>query len=266
GMSADIVFDRGSPSDIDEIKTFTSNTWKVGYYTDLYSKLADTGTMDDYVDKVIERWVNDGSVYVLRVSGRPVATIHMEKLPDGSVMLGGLRVHPEYRGSRLGMSIMQETIQFLRGKTERLRSAVYSWNEPSLRLVHRLGFHQVEEYPIYTFQGGSTAVPALKPVNERYAGRWRCFFIDWKYMCSDDPDIIHEEYSNNLIVDGSTFVYFDIYEGGIDLFVNDSDDASSFIEKYRSMNGRITFYVRKALANGLPYVPASSLTVWEYRY
>ncbi|KAA8923538.1 GNAT family N-acetyltransferase [Thermoplasma sp.] len=265
-MPGDIVFDRGSYSDVEEIRKFTSSTWKVGYYADLYQKLGHTGTMEDYVDKVIEKWVSEGSVYVLRMYGHPVATIHIEKLLDGSIMLGGLRIHPDHRGSKLGTRIMKETIEFLSGQTGKLRSAVYSWNEPSLSLVKKFGFKSVEEFMIYTFHEEDSHGQQPKPLIEEYSGTQKCFFIDWKYVCLDDPKQIFTKYAGNIISSGNLLVYFDAYEGGTDFVVNDANDAESFIEDHKRLPGLVTFYVRKALTDGISMKPSSSITIWEWNY
>ncbi|PYB68339.1 hypothetical protein DMB44_04650 [Thermoplasma sp. Kam2015] len=265
-MSKHVVFDRGTHSDVDEIKRFTSNTWRVGYYNDLYRTIGNTGTMEDYVDKIIEKWVEEGSVYVLRVDGSPVATIHFDKLSDGSIMLGGLRVDPEHRGAKYGLRIMQETMDFLRDKAKRLRSAVYSWNTPSLNLVKKLGFHPIDEYEVYTFENREGTNINIVPSIAEYSGRYRCVLVDWKYICSEHMYHIYESYRNNFIVDSANLIYFDSYEGGIDFVINDSDDVASFIDENRKLNGRIMFYVRKDISKDLPFTPSSSMLIWEFTY
>lgn len=134
----ELLFRRALPEDVEEIVSFTRNTWEWG----------------DYVPKVIGRWVEEGAAYVAEVDG-VVAAVAALRLVGRSAYLQGLRVRPEMRGRGIGLFMTRA----MAGEARRLGARVAAllvaeWNEASRRAVERAGFrHRLTVY------GGVAASP-----------------------------------------------------------------------------------------------------------
>ena len=115
------------PSDKQPVLDFTRNTWENG----------------DYIHLVWDIWLNDkrGALYVADLNGEPVGILRARYLPDNSVWLEGLRVHPNHRRKGIAQILNREVIKKSIEKGYRVfRGAIFEWNKPSMNLADKLGF------------------------------------------------------------------------------------------------------------------------------
>jgi RimJ/RimL family protein N-acetyltransferase len=91
-----------------------------------------------------EREPDDFGLFVIEVDGRPAGTMHFEVGNRRSriARLGGLAMHPDFRGRRIGDEAAREFQRHLLEDLgfHRLELEVYGFNERALRHAERVGF------------------------------------------------------------------------------------------------------------------------------
>lgn len=127
----DIIIRPAKPSDKEDIVKFTQNTWSWG----------------DYIERVFDKWLTeeDSLLLVAEYRRRAIAILRAKILPDKSVWLEGLRVHPEYRRLGVATKINHKAIKMMSSRGYRVfRGAIFEWNSAALKLVDKLGFRILE--------------------------------------------------------------------------------------------------------------------------
>jgi len=91
-----------------------------------------------------EREPEEYGLFVIEVDGRPAGTMSFEVGNRRSriARLGGLAVHPEYRGRSLGEKAAREFNRHLFDELgfHRLELEIYGFNERAIRHASRVGF------------------------------------------------------------------------------------------------------------------------------
>jgi len=126
-------------SDMEEILSFCVNTFSWG----------------DYIDRVWDYWYRSGRLLVVEDSGRKIAMSHVAVCPDGKGMwLEGVRVHPDYRRSRVATDLIARMIQYGLQKGARQASAIVDvTNVASQRMMEKNGFEIVSRWAYYVAGG-----------------------------------------------------------------------------------------------------------------
>jgi RimJ/RimL family protein N-acetyltransferase len=91
-----------------------------------------------------EREPAEFGVFVIEVDGRPAGTMHFEigNRRSRIAHLGGLAMHPDFRGRRIAEDAAREFQRHLLEELgfHRLEIEVYAFNERALRHAERVGF------------------------------------------------------------------------------------------------------------------------------
>lgn len=123
-------------SDRAEILSFCKNTFSWG----------------DYIDQVWDYWFRTGRLLVVEDGGRRIAMSHVQLCPSGkNVWLEGVRVHPDYRRSRIATGLMEKMLEYGRKKGARHASAIVDMtNVASQRMVEKNGFEVESRWAYYS--------------------------------------------------------------------------------------------------------------------
>ncbi|ABW01201.1 GNAT family N-acetyltransferase [Caldivirga maquilingensis] len=184
-----MIIRRAVSSDVDQIISFTKNTYQWG----------------DYIPSVIHEWIKDGSVYVAVTDDKVVGMVNMVPLQTGIAWLEGIRVHPDYRRRGIGRALTEHVInEAIRLGAGYVMLMIAEWNEASRRLAKSLGFQEV--LTLHTGVANPSKVnvlrgeearglirEALKRSNGYYCttrGHWLCTRANEDYVMS----IISEVY------------------------------------------------------------------------
>jgi GNAT superfamily N-acetyltransferase len=126
-------------SDREEILSFCVNTFSWG----------------DYIDRVWDYWFHTGRLLVVEEGGRKIAMSHVAVCPDGkNVWLEGVRVHPDYRRSKVATRLLAKMIEYGRKKGARQASAIVDvTNIASQRMVEKNGFQIISRWAYYSAGG-----------------------------------------------------------------------------------------------------------------
>jgi len=138
-----IVIRKAVESGVPQIISFTMNTFPWG----------------DYVPRVIDGWVRDGTAYVALVNEEVVGVINLVLLPTGVAWLEGLRVKPTYRMHGVGTALTNYALDLAKaGGARYAMLMIAEWNNASHGLARKLGFR-----PVLNVYGGITrGSPALR--------------------------------------------------------------------------------------------------------
>lgn len=122
-------------SDKEEILSFCVNTFSWG----------------DYIDRVWDYWFRTGRLFVVEDGGRSIAMSHVAVCPDGrTVWLEGVRVHPDYRRSKIATCLMEKMLEYGWKKGAVQASAIVDvTNIPSQRMVEKNGFEAISKWAYY---------------------------------------------------------------------------------------------------------------------
>jgi len=130
----DVVVKRATESDIPQVVGFTRDTF----------------TWGDYVPRVINKWVKDGTAYVALINGEVIGVVNLVLLPTGVAWLEGIRVKPTYRRRGVGTALTNYVLNLARVKGARYAMLMIAeWNNASHGLALKLGFK-----PILNVHGG----------------------------------------------------------------------------------------------------------------
>lgn len=126
-------------SDKQEILSFCVNTFRWG----------------DYIDRVWDYWFKSGRLLVVEEGGRKIGMSHVTLCPDGRGMwLEGVRVHPEYRRSRIATRLLEKMIEYGRQKGARQAAAIVDvTNVASQRMMEKNGFSVISRWAYYRVGG-----------------------------------------------------------------------------------------------------------------
>ncbi len=112
----------------------------------------------DYLEKVYDRWLDDGGFIVAELKGEIIGCVKLTRLPDKVLWFEGLRVHPRYRGMGIGTRLNQYVFDLanaLRRQDPAIRYefCTYYLNHESLHLTQKAGFEIVERFYILNKHG-----------------------------------------------------------------------------------------------------------------
>lgn len=126
-------------SDREEILAFCVNTFSWG----------------DYIDRVWDYWYRNGRLLVVEAGGMKIAMSHVAMCPDGRGMwLEGIRVHPDYRRSRIATELIAKMIHYGRQRDARQASAIVDvTNVASQRMMEKNGFAVISRWAYYNAGG-----------------------------------------------------------------------------------------------------------------
>lgn len=136
-------------SDKEEILSFCVNTFSWG----------------DYIDRMWDYWYRSGLLLVGEDGDRKIAMSHVVICPHNRGMwLEGVRVHPDYRRSRIATDIIARMIQYGLQKGAVQASAIVDvTNIASQRMMEKNGFEIVSRWAYYVAGG--------KPQRKKSAAR-----------------------------------------------------------------------------------------------
>ena len=110
-----------------------------------------TFSWGDYIDRVWDYWYKSGQLLVVEDVGRKIAVSHVAVCPNGKGMwLEGVRVHPDYRRSRIATDLIAKMIQYGLQKGAKKASAIVDvTNVASQRMMEKNGFEIVSRWAFY---------------------------------------------------------------------------------------------------------------------
>lgn len=122
-------------SDKEKILSFCVNTFSWG----------------DYIDRVWDYWYRTGRLYVVEDEGRSIAMSHVAVCPDEkTVWLEGVRVHPDYRRSKIATRLLEKMLEYGLKKGAVQASAIVDvTNVPSQRMLESNGFQVISRWAYY---------------------------------------------------------------------------------------------------------------------
>jgi ribosomal protein S18 acetylase RimI-like enzyme len=126
-------------SDKEEILSFCVNTFSWG----------------DYIDRVWDYWFRTGRLLVVEDGGRRIGMSHVAVCPGGRGMwLEGVRVHPDYRRSKIATQLLEKMIKYGLRKGARQASAIVDvTNVASQRMMEKNGFEVISRWAYYRVEG-----------------------------------------------------------------------------------------------------------------
>jgi GNAT superfamily N-acetyltransferase len=128
-------------SDKGEILSFCVNTFSWG----------------DYIDRVWDYWFKSGRLLVVEKEdkSRKIGMSHVAICPDSkSMWLEGVRVHPDYRRSKIATQLLAKMIEYGMQKGAVQASAIVDvTNVASQRMMEKNGFKVVSRWAYYSARG-----------------------------------------------------------------------------------------------------------------
>jgi GNAT superfamily N-acetyltransferase len=112
----------------------------------------------DYLDRVADDWIADGSLSTGIFQGRVAACARYTRIPGDVLWLEGLRVHPDFRGRGFGRAISEHVLGTCRGMLETgeargIEFSTYLLNAESRGLGEKQGFRVAEWFHILFREG-----------------------------------------------------------------------------------------------------------------
>lgn len=147
---------------------------------EILSFCVDTFSWGDYIDRVWDYWFRTGRLYVVEDAGRSIAMSHVAPCPDGkTVWLEGVRVHPDYRRSKIATQLMEKMLEYGRKKGAQQASAIVDvTNTASQKMVEKNGFEAISKWAYYVTH---EKPPHAKSTTARLATSGDLADI-WKYL------------------------------------------------------------------------------------
>ncbi len=147
----------------------------------ILSFCVDTFDWGDYIDKVWDIWFASraGRLFVVEDRGRSIAMSHVALCGKSRLAwLQGVRVHPDYRRSRIATQLLETMLAYAGRHGARQASAIVSVeNAPSQRMMERNGFSVVSKWVYYSTED--------RPAEQATAARLATLAdLDriWKYL------------------------------------------------------------------------------------
>jgi ribosomal protein S18 acetylase RimI-like enzyme len=123
-------------SDKEEVLSFCVNTFSWG----------------DYIDRVWDYWFKIGWLLVVEDEGMKTAMSHVVRCPGGNeIWLEGVRVHPDFRRSKIATRLLGKMIEYGRQKGAVQASAIVGvTNIASQRMMEKNGFAVISTWAYYS--------------------------------------------------------------------------------------------------------------------
>jgi GNAT superfamily N-acetyltransferase len=96
----------------------------------------------------LERIITGEHILAAELDGRIVGKINTNALSFSRYQIGGVYVHPDYRGRGIAVSMGAAFARFLIGEGWRLSLFVKKWNSVARAVYHRIGFTVAGDYRI----------------------------------------------------------------------------------------------------------------------
>ncbi len=179
-------------------------------YIDEISRITWEGS--DYLSSVFARWVKEGGFYAALDNDRVIGTVKLTILPEKTIWLEGLRVHPDYQGRKIGNIlngfIMDKAFQCIsEGKGKYIEFATYYKNAQSLSIASRNGFRIKERFFCLNRKAGTDLSPpaSWKPVDDDFKVFREYIPYGWKFIKNSAEGL-------EWIIKNSTFHKAGIYK------------------------------------------------------
>jgi len=116
-------------------------------YNDVYEMCKDIWEGTDYLPQVFKKWVDDENGVFLGVvhSGKVIGLGKYTILPDKKGWIEGLRIHKDYRGHKLGKSLMNKLLDIAKadlkkGLIKKIGMSTHISNNASMNMAKQMGF------------------------------------------------------------------------------------------------------------------------------
>lgn len=90
-------------------------------------------------EEMCKQYIRESHVYFLMDGKKPIGTISHKTEPDGTILINGLTVLPEYRGKGIAHAALKQLLEEL-GDHQNYALHVHPANTPALLIYLRLGF------------------------------------------------------------------------------------------------------------------------------
>ena len=150
--------------DYQAVAAFTENTWPE----------RDGG---DYIPRVYHDWIDAAGTktFVLAGADDLAGICQGALLTDHEAWAQGMRVNPDYRGTRVSPRLTHAVFDWAREQGATVcRNMVFSWNQAGLGQSRAVGFAPATEFRWATPDPDADADPDL-PVTDDPAAAWSCF-------------------------------------------------------------------------------------------
>jgi ribosomal protein S18 acetylase RimI-like enzyme len=146
---------------------------------EILSFCVNTFSWGDYIDRVWDYWFKTGRLLVVDDAGRRIGISHVAVCPGGSGMwLEGVRVHPDYRRSKIATQLLEKMIEYgLRKGAGQASAIVDVTNIASQRMMEKNGFEVISRWAYYRVEGR----PRRSRSKARFAAANELDGI-WKYL------------------------------------------------------------------------------------
>lgn len=153
---------------------------------------------NDYINRWGESYLNVGTV-IIAEDGVTMGFSKVEKLPDNSTWLSGLRVDPDHWRKGVGKQLTVKGVELARsGGSYAARMLVEDDNLKSRSLSEKMGFHNAAEYRF--FSGGLDLIGYR--IADEEAGDY--LSIGWRFMdsgkASEIPGRLYRKGGNLVFV------------------------------------------------------------------
>ena len=122
-------------------------------YNDVYEMCKDIWEGTDYLPDVFSKWVDDKKGVFLGVThnDKVIGLGKYTVLPDEKGWLEGLRVHNDYRGNKLGKSLMHKLLEIAKddlnkGLIKKIGMTTHISNKASMKMADEMGFKIEQEF------------------------------------------------------------------------------------------------------------------------
>jgi GNAT superfamily N-acetyltransferase len=96
---------------------------------------------DDYIIHIFEEWFRPRYTVVAEAGGKIIGMVKGKPLIDGSIWLGGARVHPDYRGRGIAGELTRYRVDAAaRRGVKRFAALISRENKASIRAIRKAGF------------------------------------------------------------------------------------------------------------------------------
>ena len=159
---------RARSDDWDEAKPFCTGTFEWG----------------DYIEKVWDRWMDDGNLLAYENDAGVVDGIGHFSVRQGEAWIDGVRVRPSVRRHGTGSALVAEAERLSREMGAiQARAAIESTNAASISMIQTLGYRKEWDWCMYSCKSGPGGCGRVSPAP---AGTWPSRYVEsWRWVQVD---------------------------------------------------------------------------------